>query len=494
MDVATFVILLSFGIPGVFLLAAKVAGKIHNSIAKPARLSLLFLLSTAMFLIGSSFIESWPFQLGASILLAALILWGYANKPLVQSCFNYLIPLVLIIPVLFLMNSSIKKIVIEKQIVNRQIHIHSKISVILVVFDELPLFSLLDQNQKIDSNLYPHFAELARGSSWYANATTVGDGTPTAIPAILTGQYPAALQLPIIYDHPQNLFTLLNGSYELNVMERVSRLCPKESYKGNQDENLVKRMGSILSDLSLVYLHLVTPSGLRIHLPPIGNAWGNFWKGGNPGGSATAANRAEEFRTFVNQISDSQKPTLYYLHSLLPHDPWEFLPSGKREECNWDEKDGRNNRLRCHLLQVGFTDVLMGELIQKLKQTGLYDRSLLIVTADHGRSFDSHTAPRAVRKDNYSDQMLIPLFIKNPFQKNGSISYRNVETIDILPTIADFLDVSIDWPDGVSVLDSTAPERNKKWLYSRKSQSLISFEPRMEIDAETMGMKAALQR
>ena len=59
--------------------------------------------------------------------------------------------------------------------------------------------------------------------------------------------------------------------------------------------------------------------------------------------------------------------------------------------------------------------------------------------------------------------MLVPLFLKLPGQKSGIISDRNVETVDILPTIASVL--SIDLPfsvDGRSLLNPTLPERGGK--------------------------------
>ena len=40
-----------------------------------------------------------------------------------------------------------------------------------------------------------------------------------------------------------------------------------------------------------------------------------------------------------------------------------------------------------HLLQVEFTDRLLGRALDELHATGLYDRSLIVVTADHGESF-----------------------------------------------------------------------------------------------------------
>src|SRR4051794_41105748 len=48
--------------------------------------------------------------------------------------------------------------------------------VVVLIFDELPTTSLMTKDQRIDARRYPNFARLARGSTWYRNATSVSDG------------------------------------------------------------------------------------------------------------------------------------------------------------------------------------------------------------------------------------------------------------------------------------------------------------------------------
>ena len=55
--------------------------------------------------------------------------------------------------------------------------------IVLLTFDELPTTSLLDGNGKIDADLYPNFAKLAAGSTWYRNDTTVAPFTDAAMAA-----------------------------------------------------------------------------------------------------------------------------------------------------------------------------------------------------------------------------------------------------------------------------------------------------------------------
>jgi membrane-anchored protein YejM (alkaline phosphatase superfamily) len=46
-----------------------------------------------------------------------------------------------------------------------------------------------------------------------------------------------------------------------------------------------------------------------------------------------------------------------------------------------------NQDYQRHLLQVEFTDRLLGRALARLRETGLYHRSLIVLTADNGESF-----------------------------------------------------------------------------------------------------------
>jgi hypothetical protein len=112
-----------------------------------------------------------------------------------------------------------------------------------------------------------------------------------------------------------------------------------------------------------------------------------------------------------------------------------------------------------HLLQVQLTDRLLGALIERLKAAGIYDRSLLVVTADHGISFVPSLAKRWMSEETAGGVAAVPLFVRQPSQSRAVISDLPVEAIDVLPTIADALDLSSVWSDldGRSALDGSIP-------------------------------------
>ena len=94
--------------------------------------------------------------------------------------------------------------------------------VVMLILDELPLVSLLGPDGRIDAARFPHFAELAAGSTWYRNATGVSGWTPYALPAMLTGRYPATGAAPHYSQHPDNLFTAFGGLYDIRAEESIT--------------------------------------------------------------------------------------------------------------------------------------------------------------------------------------------------------------------------------------------------------------------------------
>ena len=76
-------------------------------------------------------------------------------------------------------------------------------------------------------------------------------------------------------------------------------------------------------------------------------------------------------------------------------------------------------------------------MIKRLKQIGLWKRAMVVVTADHGISFQGKGVYRRIaEKENLGGVGNPPLFIKYPGQKKGGLSVTHTQTIDIVPTIA----------------------------------------------------------
>jgi Sulfatase len=172
---------------------------------------------------------------------------------------------------------------------------------------------------------------------------------------------------------------------------------------------------------------------------------------------------------FLAGVHASREPQLYVLHVLLPHAPWRYLPSGRSyrgfqapqgvTRDVW-KNDARlvDRRYREHLLQVGYVDRVLGRIVRRLRVTGLWNRSLFVVAADHGCSFLPGDHERTATLANIGDIAPVPLFVKTPRERAGRIDDRSARTIDVVPTIAAVLGIRIPWKiDGRSLVGVDRP-------------------------------------
>jgi sulfatase-like protein len=343
-----------------------------------------------------------------------------------------------------------------------QVTMESRPPVVLVVFDELPISSLMSRDGRIDGVRYPGFGGLVRDATWYPNTTSVHTFTSKAVPAILTGVRPREESLPTLKDHPDNLFTLLGGGYSFFVHEATTRLCPENLCPRVRDSHL-ESVNVLFQDVRAPYVLKVLPDSVT------GAGDGAIPADGTFGRASDAA--AESFERFIEGFSRNQ-PTasLYYDHVLLPHFPWRFLPSGRMFDVpSGDHPAGRTRwgedpwlmeqHLQRHLVQLRYTDALLGKLIRKLKRAGIYERALVVVTSDHGASFRPGYTLRDVSVDNVAAVARVPLFVKYPGQEHGGLDRRPARTTDVLPTVADVLGIRVPWDfDGTSLVGE-APQR-----------------------------------
>jgi hypothetical protein len=516
-DILLLVVILCMIIPAIVVLIECTIGLFSAVLRRAVHAVVVAALVAAIFLPALKkivFLPGTALLAGAAVVGATFTL-TYIRSSSVRLFVTVLSPVLLIVPGLFIFNSPVSKLVFKSGYSGTgYTRIEAPAPVIIVVFDEFPLSSLVDEDHQIDPVRYPNFASLAHDAYWFRNATTVSDHTHIAVPAMLTGDYPVPGKLPTLTDHPENLFTLLGGSYDMEVSEATTRLCPDRFCRDEAiSEGLTERVVSLLKDLSVVYLHILLSEDFSKGLPIITQSWKDFITGeaypvDNIKDEATAfskaihklvktasreleKDRAQVFRGFVRSIDARERPTLYFMHILLPHVPYIYLPSGRKytlagggvkglkAELWGDDESLVVESYQRHLLQVGFVDKLIGELVERLKATGIYEESLIIITADHGVSFRSGDSRRYLTKTNYSDIVRVPLFIKVPNQREGITSDRNVETIDILPTVAKILKFSLTQPvDGITALNNSLPEREGKIVYATQTaEKRFVFEP-----------------
>ncbi len=483
----------------------------------------------------------WPAGLliAFSFLLAAGAVFAYSRWRFPRAFMDILTPAPIVILLIFFLFSGTSRLILPREQPDPvDVTIGNPAPVVMVIFDEFPEAALMTPDGKVDGSRFPAFADLASSSTWYKNATGDAAYTPLAVPAILAGREPSQSDLPIAADYPRTVFTLLGKQYEMNVMEAATKLCPEDLCPDPAaDPGDEATLGQLFSDLEVVSKHLLLPDSMRRNLPDISTNFSNFTNESDPEDAGVVADpeptgpedagagptgttgettpvrtgqgaarrlgrlfaessTADEFDR-VKQFADSLEPgggkTFDLIHVEKPHYPWRHIPDGQRYTNLLNEWSGLlpndgpwlapphvvDIALQRHLLEVGYTDTLLGLITSRLKKAGLWKKSLIVVAADHGAGFLSQVPRRAPDPRNIGEIGSIPLFIKQPGQTTPDAVSEHVCATDILPAIAEGLEIDYPWEkadcpaDRVTVLNSPEGEASVSLETAQKQRQAL---------------------
>jgi hypothetical protein len=357
--------------------------------------------------------------------------------------------------------------------------------VLVVIFDELPLTTLLRADGSLNADRYPAFATLAERTTWYRNASASHPRTERSVPALLTGRAIRAGELPTHRDLPRNLLGLFATAVPVNRYESITDMCPPSVCAARPRQPLRQA----LEDATTVFGHRVLPRHVRDRLPAIDTAWGGFgdlrqeeaadldtdgffpsgagglarWRARDPT-EQSPAGQLQALREHGLEIDAD--PALHLIHVVVPHTPWVLTPWGTQlmgPPPPWELDPAHPAfdastllRYQRHSLQVGAADGALGEVLDHLVEQGLWDDTTLVVTADHGTSLLPPDFGREPTEANIEEVMRVPLFIKAPGQQAGQVVDDPALGIDVLPTLIDLLDIETDWVmEGHSLLDGS---------------------------------------
>jgi Sulfatase len=323
--------------------------------------------------------------------------------------------------------------------------------VVLLIMDEFPSDSLLDRRGRIDPVRYPNFAALAEDATWFRNAYASYDSTTKAVPLILDGMLPRPGTSAERGDHPRSIFDMFGRrGYRVVASEEATALCPRRLCPG-------------------------APSRRPAIIPNL--------LGGRP----------ERFERFVRSIRPGRRPGFWVKHVLLPHGPYMFLPSGARTRVGardllpgmltvpgfHDAFLTRHNEQR-YLLQLGYTDRLLGRLLRRLERLGMYDETLIAVVADHGFAWQVGVKTRRrVSASNVEELAPVPFILKAPGQRRGRVSRAYARTLDVTPTIADVLGYRLGYrADGRSAFSPAMARRRSVRLTTRDFGAVVHISGR----------------
>ncbi len=184
------------------------------------------------------------------------------------------------------------------------------------------------------------------------------------------------------------------------------------------------------------------------------------------GGPRLEQNIAEEACRWIREDMPADRPWVLNVNFEKPHSPWhsrkdkfdyyrprvELKEKYRQPESELNPVDREQSRHTCgYILDeehvkdchaayhaiVEEHDENLGEVLQALKDAGVYDDTLIIYSADHGEMLRAHGAWE--KSSMYEDSIRVPMIVKLPGCGAGERIQTPVSLLDIFPTICEAL-------------------------------------------------------
>ncbi len=212
-------------------------------------------------------------------------------------------------------------------------------------------------------------------------------------------------------------------------------------------------------------------------------------------------------------LKTSTRPFFLYLHPMNVHGPYltpeehlsDLLGSPPGKEFRYSKslmdsimKKGRLERrgevtalhLQSHRDQydtaIRYSMDQIARVFGDLQEAGLYENSVIVLTADHGEELYDHQG-FGHGYTLYEELLRVPLWIKLPNQRNPRVIEEPVSLTDLLPTILEVLDLTVpEHLDGRSLagllnhgIDETVRERvfvsETRWPGRFEGSSVLAY-------------------
>lgn len=202
---------------------------------------------------------------------------------------------------------------------------------------------------------------------------------------------------------------------------------------------------------------------------------------------------------WLDQRDPKRERLLLWAHYLEPHNPYhapapwdhmfaqeypvcpspdgkgEFMPIAAAEAKRQPPNDAVRHVEAAYDGSLAFADDQIGRLLSRLREKGVLDEALLLVTADHGEGWGEHNR-YSHNNCIYDEEMKVPFIVclPPPLQRKRIVTDAIAESVDILPTLLDaaaILPPRLD-ADGVSLLPllTGQAESVKEHVYGRAGQ------------------------
>jgi arylsulfatase len=303
------------------------------------------------------------------------------------------------------------------------------INVLVISFDAFRQDSLKAYGNTL--NLAPNMDAFADESTVFLNAYTAGQATPSSFAAAFTGMFPHRVFRGWNLSETQTLAKVFAAAgYTTGANLNNQHLIEDRNFRqgfefyttdpGRSDEKVAREFGEFL----------------ETHKDEKFFAWVHFI---NPHSPYTRRPEAE--------------------HLLTPGYEGDYLESSGARVQVLEPREMREQDLKriqeLYNGEIFFTDRLFKQVMDKVRELGLLDKTVIVLTADHGEAMVEHDA--IGHANLYEEVIRIPLVVRHPGVAKAARIDARVSNIDLLPSLASIAGLGyasepingISWLDGI---------------------------------------------
>ncbi len=308
-----------------------------------------------------------------------------------------------------------------------------ELNILLIVADGMRADEL---DQKHASRL-PRMTALARESVKFTNARAPATRTIMSMSSLLTGRYSAHLDWHLIVataGKTEDRTFIRRDTLSLEKIAELGRFFHQTNPTMPQEGTLAERLqrtGRYTIALPYVGRGLNFRPGLGFErgFNSFPDLAGQIWP------TPTSTRLAKTTLANIDQAPKGQ-PWFHWTHLFDPH----------------ESKVKHKYRTLVEEVDKG-----VGLLIDGLKSRGLYNKTVIVLTADHGEGFGEHRQ-RSHASSLYEEQVRIPILIRIP-QMRAKESPHPVSLIDVTATLLALTNGEMSGLDGVNLLPLIVEDR-----------------------------------
>ncbi|MGM0558855.1 MAG: sulfatase-like hydrolase/transferase [Myxococcota bacterium] len=278
-----------------------------------------------------------------------------------------------------------------------------------------------------ERNTTPNIDKLADESVVFMDAYAPSPHTPRSIPPLFFSEYPSRID----WTHPTYNYPKIKPEnvsvFEVLDDHGYENVGVSSHFYFSEDQGIRQGFDTWDNEGALS----ISESNSDIAAPRI-------WKKLEP-----------EIERLAQGWKQDQQQFSLFIHMFEPHAQWIG-----HDEFDFGRGDSpRERHINNYDSEIAYVDSYVGRVIQKLKDTGLYEDSVIVLTSDHGEGFNEH-GYFFHGQTLYNEVIKVPLLFRVPGWFSRKVD-GPVSLIDVGPTILELFGYTV--PNefrGVSLVDT----------------------------------------